>query len=1104
MNKFLFSVLIIVLFFSCKEQEEEEQDKVVVNEETLFAKLSPETTNIDFVNQVNNEKDFNIFTYRNFYNGGGVAIGDINNDGLPDIYLTANKKENKLYLNKGNFVFEDISKSSGTIGKNAWSTGVVMVDINADGLLDIYVCNAGNVEGDDQKNELFINNGDLTFTEKASVYNLADSGFTTHAAFFDYDRDGDLDVYILNNSFIPVSSLGYVNKRNLRAKDWDIPEILKGGGDKLLRNDNGVFTDVSEEAGIFGSLIGFGLGVTIGDVNKDLLPDIYVSNDFYERDYLYINQGNGTFTEEIKDWVKHLSISSMGADMADINNDGYPEIFVTDMLPEDDLRLKETSSFESYDVYKLKKSRDFYNQYMQNSLQLNNGDNTFSEIAFYSGVAKTDWSWGALLFDMDNDGYRDIYVSNGIYHDLTDQDFMNFFANDIIQKMTLTGKKEEVDSIINKMPSTPIPNYSFKNNGDLSFTDTTEKWGFNEPTFSNGSAYGDLDNDGDLDVVVNNFNMPVGIYQNNSQKKGNNYLKIKVTGSDKNTYAIGSIVEAYVKDQVIRQELIPSRGFQSSIEYVMTIGIGENNKVDSLRVIYPDGKSQLLDKVTLNKQINLDHKNANQQFEYVTGKSTTYFTEITHNLTEHKEDPYIDFDYEGLIYKMQSREGPAIAIGDVNNDGNDDVFIGGAYGQKGKLYTQNTSGKLKVTKFETEDFFEDVTAIFEDIDGDKDVDLVIGSGGNFRGARTGVRSYLNDGKGNFSRGNIIKPTNTNISVLTAYDYDQDGDIDIFAGSHSTIGIYGVSPDSYLLENDGKGNFADVTVNKATAIKSIGMITDASWQDINKDGKKDLILVGEWMSPKILINDGQKLTIATTNLDKVSGWFNTIEATDIDKDGDIDFILGNRGLNSIYQSNEEKPTRMYINDFDNNGTVEQIVTQTINGKDVPIHLKKEITAQINILKKQNLKFSEYATKSIDELFSKEILENTIIKEVNTFSSLIAYNNGDLTFEIKELPKETQLSCICDIETEDINNDGYLDVIVAGNNYNFKPQFSRLDASRGNVLLGNEKGGFVNQKNSGFLVEDEVRAMRWMKNKSGDKYLLVGINDQMPKIFKMNAK
>ncbi len=1104
MQKFIYSCLFLLVFISCNN--ESPKDKSTKQKNTLFSKVPSTTTSIDFINQVDNTKDFNIFTYRNFYNGGGVAIGDINNDGLPDVYLTANQKENKLYLNKGDFQFEDISASSKTTGKNAWSTGVVMVDINADGLLDIYVCNAGNVKGDDQKNELFINNGPsadsgtITFTEKAAEYNLADSGFTTHAAFFDYDLDGDLDVYLLNNSFIPVSSLGYVNKRNLRAQDWNIPEILKGGGDKLLKNDNGVFVDVSESAGIYGSLIGFGLGVTIGDVNKDLLPDIYVSNDFYERDYLYINKGDGTFSEEIKDWVQHLSISSMGADMADINNDGYPEIFVTDMLPEDDQRLKETSSFESYDVYRLKKSRDFYNQYMQNSLQLNNGDNSFSEIAFYSGVAKTDWSWGALLFDMDNDGFRDIYVSNGIYHDLTDQDFMNFFANDIIQNMVLTGKKEEVDSIISKMPSTAIPNYAFKNNHDLTFSNTTEDWGFDEPTFSNGSAYGDLDNDGDLDLVVNNFNMPALIYKNNSEKEANNYLKIKLKGGDKNTFAIGSIVEIFSENQILRQELIPTRGFQSSVDYVMTIGLGKTKNIDSMRVIFPNKKIAKVSEVKPNATITLDQKEATLLYQTESIADKKYFEEVQHDIAAHKEDPHVDFDFEGLIYKMQSKEGPALAVGDVDGDGNEDVFIGGAYQQKGKLYLQTKTGKLQPTSFETEDIFEDVAAIFEDIDGDKDLDLIIGSGGNFKGARSGVRYYINDGKGNFSRGGIIKPTNTNISVLAAHDYDQDGDVDIFIGSQGILGTFGVSPQSYLMENDGKGNFRDVTLVKASEISTVGMVTDAVWQDIDADGQKDLIIVGEWMAPKILKNNQGKLSVLSTNLDKYSGWFNTIEAKDLDQDGDTDLILGNRGLNAIYNASDSKPMKMYINDFDNNGTVEQIITQTIDGKDVPIHLKKEITGQINSLKKQNLKYAEYAKKSIDELFSAEVLKNTTVKSVNNFMSLIAYNS-DGDFKVKELPQETQFSCVCDIETEDLNNDGVLDLILAGNSFNFKPQFSRLDASRGVVLLSDQNGNYVNQKSSGFLVEDEVRNMRWIKNKSGRKYLIAGINNDAPKIFKL---
>tara|TARA_R110002124_G_scaffold74683_3_gene200501 strand:+ start:5029 stop:6438 length:1410 start_codon:yes stop_codon:yes gene_type:complete len=466
-NRYFFFPILILLFTNCSKENTE-------NKDALFTKLDASATGINFVNDVKNGADMNIFKYRNFYNGGGVAIADINNDGLSDIYFTSNLGANKLYLNKGNFQFEDISKKAGVEGSKSWSTGVVMVDINADGLLDIYVCNAGNIQGDNQKNELFINNGDLTFTEKAADYNLADTGITTHTAFFDYDKDGDLDAYILNNSFIPVSSLNYSNKRELRDKDWDVADILKGGGDRLLRNDNGKFVDVSKEAGIYGSLIGFGLGVTVGDVNGDLYPDIYVSNDFYERDYLYINNKNGTFTEQIQGWASHISQSSMGADMADVNNDGKADVFVTDMLPEGDERLKNTTSFENYDLFLRKINLDFFNQYMQNTLQVNNGSNQFSEIANYAGVAKTDWSWGALLFDMDNDGYKDIYVCNGIYHDLTNQDFVDFFANEFMQKMVVTGKKEQIETIINRMPSSPIPNYAFKNNKNLTFTNEAQ------------------------------------------------------------------------------------------------------------------------------------------------------------------------------------------------------------------------------------------------------------------------------------------------------------------------------------------------------------------------------------------------------------------------------------------------------------------------------------------------------------------------------------------------------------------------------------------------------------------------------------------------------
>ncbi|WP_372973800.1 CRTAC1 family protein [Muriicola sp.] len=1111
---YLIGLCVSILFFFGCDRKKNESTEVEISDTTLFSLIPSDQSGLRFVNKVENQKDFNIFKYRNFYNGGGVAIGDINNDGLPDIYLTGNMVGNKLFLNKGNLTFEDITDSAGVEGNKPWSTGVVMVDINNDGLLDIYVSNAGNMIGDNHDNDLYINNGDLTFTERAEEYNLAKTGFSTHASFFDYDKDGDLDAYILNNSNIPVSSLGYAAQREVRAQDWEgVPDVFKGVGDMLLRNDNGVFVDVSEEAGIYGSLIGFGLGIMITDINKDLYPDIYVSNDFYERDYLYINNQDGTFTEDIKGWTSHLSLSAMGIDMADINNDGHAEIFITDMLPEADERVKSVMEFDGYDVFKLKQEKDFYQQYIQNTLQLNNGNGSFSEIAYYSGVDATDWSWAGLMFDMDNDGFRDIFVTNGINHDLTDLDFVDFFANEIIQKMALTGRKESIDSIINKMPIRPQPNYAYRNNHDLTFSNANKEWGFELPTMSNGAAYGDLDNDGDLDLVVSNVNMETFLYENHTNSMtDNHYIQLKFKGPDRNKFAIGAAVNLYYGDTVIFQELIPSRGFQSSMDYTMTIGLGKTTKIDSLRVIWPDDRTQKLTDIGTNQTLSLSYDESLKK--YIAPKPeriVPYLQEITENvLVAHREDNYNDFDYEGLIYKLLSEEGPALAVGDIDGDGNEDLFIGGAAGQPGTIYKHLGKGKVRPLSQRVllEDMdFEDTAAAFFDADGDGDADLLVGSGGNQVGRELSYRNrlYLNDGKGTFSRSSASLPSRfKNTSVIAPFDFDGDGDVDVFIGSRSVVGTYGVDPDHLFLENNGDGTFRDATERLAYDLRDAGMITDASWADMDGDGRNDLVTVSEWGTPRIYRNSGRRLSKMATDLDAMDGWWNVVEVADLDNDGDNDLVLGNQGANLHYKPGPDQPMKMFINDFDGNGTIEQIVTLQENGRDFPLHQKKELTNQIVSLKKQNLKASEYARRSIDELWPPSVIQSSITKKAAISESIIAINEGGGKFTVKNLPPRVQLSCICGISCTDINKDGYVDLIMGGNNFEFKPQYSRLDAGYGNVLLGNKDLDYhwEDYSKSGFFIRDEIKHLGQFKDSNGGVFLIAAINDSQPKIYKLN--
>ena len=1103
---YFYFFILLLSFSACqKETKEEVSTLPAYTGETLFTEL--ENSGIDFTNNITNSADFNIFNYRNYYNGGGVAIGDINNDGLSDVYLTANLGENKLFLNKGNLQFEDISESAGITLADKWSTGVTMIDINADGLLDIYVCNAGAKKGADQKNALFINQGNNKFLDEANAYQLDQSDYSTHAAFFDYDMDGDLDVYLLNNSFIPVNTLNYSNKRDLRAKDWPVADFLKGGGDKLLRNDGGKFTDVSETAGIYGSLIGFGLGATIGDVNNDNLPDIYVSNDFFERDYLYINQGNGTFKEDLVNRIKHTSHSSMGADMADINNDGNPEIFVTDMLPDDEYRLKTTTTFDNINIKKIKTKNGFYNQYMHNTLQLNTGAGEFKEIGFYADVAASDWSWGALMFDGDNDGFNDLFVCNGILNDVIDQDFIDFFANDVIQKMVLNGEKGEVDSIIAKMPSQPLVNKFYRNNGSLRFEEQSQKAGFNKATFSNGAAYGDLDNDGDLDLVVNNVNQPAQIFKNNSK---NAFTGLTLTYDGQNKFAVGSKVYVHQGESIFFKELIPSRGFQSSIDYKMVFGLGENEKVDSVVVIWPNQKSQIFKDIKAGTYHSLVY-DANKTY---TGKDANkaikpIFTPAKHAFQAHKEDDYIDFYYERNIPTEISKEGPCIAKGDYNGDGLEDLYIGGAANQAPALY-RNTGKKFvqdQAKYFEKFKAFEDTEAIFFDADGDGDQDLLVGSGGNnvtYAKRAFRDRLYINT-NGKFEINfNALPPVTLNTSKIIPFDFDKDGDLDLFVGKRSLPGEYGVSPGSYVYLNNGRGQFLDVTKDIVPELSLAGMVTDAIWADVLPNAGNELVLVGEWMSPKILSFDGRKFNIIPSKLDEYSGWWQSISSIDIDKDGNNDLVLGNIGENFSLKASQEAPLFLWINDFDDNGSVEKLITSRKDGKDRTVFVKRDLTDQMPGLKKQNLMHSEFATKGLADLFSKEIIARSVVKKVNYMSSIVAMSDGNGNFEIKKLNPEAQLSSINAMINCDVNKDGFEDIILGGNNEYLLPQFSSIDACSGKILLNDNGKGFkvVEGLAAGLNNSGVVRNIEQIDYK-GEPHILFLINDDAPMLYKLNA-